>query len=186
MRTVFLDTEYTGEHQHTTLVSLALVSLEGDDFYVTLNDYDRVQVTDWLAENVLAQLDPSEGVTRREALESISVWLGEQAGDESIRLVSAGLGADIALLYQLWEFTKGDRMYFHALHCLPPAINHAGHLDLHTLFSVAGLDPGLDREAFLDEPLEGRRHDALYDARVVRGCYLKLLRDHPELEKLTS
>ena len=41
---VFLDTEFTGEHIHTTLVSIGMVTLEGAELYLTLNDYDESQV----------------------------------------------------------------------------------------------------------------------------------------------
>ena len=40
---IFIDTEFTGEHAYTTLVSLGITTLEGDEFYVTLNDYDKNQ-----------------------------------------------------------------------------------------------------------------------------------------------
>ena len=50
---IIFDTEFTGEHAFTTLVSIGLVTLDGEELYITLNDYDKDQVTDWLKENVL-------------------------------------------------------------------------------------------------------------------------------------
>lgn len=183
MKTVFLDTEFTGEHQHTTLVSLGLVTLEGASLYVILNDYDRAQVTPWLRENVLAHIDPAEAVSSTEAYRIVSDWLSAYAGRDRIRLVSAGLGLDITLLFQLWAYANptGD---FHWLHCLPPSLNHSGHVDLNTLFSIAGLDPQRMREEFAPMSAGGRRHDALSDAQVVRNCYLKLITTHPQLAAL--
>ena len=45
---VFLDTEFTGLRQNTTLVSIGLVAENGDTFYAELTDYDKSQVDHWL------------------------------------------------------------------------------------------------------------------------------------------
>lgn len=50
---LFLDTEFTGLHQHSTLISLALVNDAGDSFYAEFSDYARDQCDDWIVENVL-------------------------------------------------------------------------------------------------------------------------------------
>ena len=57
MKLVFFDTEYTGGHAFTTLVSVGLVRLDGRELYLTLSDYARGQVTNWLRENVLSLID---------------------------------------------------------------------------------------------------------------------------------
>ena len=46
MRKMFFDTEFTGLHQNTTLVSIGLVSDEGERFYAELTDYDDTQCDD--------------------------------------------------------------------------------------------------------------------------------------------
>lgn len=53
---IFLDTEFTGLHQNTTLISIALVAENGDEFYAEFIDYDKSQITEWLEENVLRKL----------------------------------------------------------------------------------------------------------------------------------
>ena len=53
---IFLDTEFTGLNQHSTLISLALVKDENAFFYAEFTDYDTAQVSPWLQENVLANL----------------------------------------------------------------------------------------------------------------------------------
>lgn len=50
------DTEFTGLHQNTTLVSIGLVSDEGERFYAELTDYDETQCDDWITKNVLDHL----------------------------------------------------------------------------------------------------------------------------------
>ena len=48
---IFFDTEFTGLHQNTTLISIGLVSECGKTFYAEFNDYDFNQVDDWLKED---------------------------------------------------------------------------------------------------------------------------------------
>lgn len=177
MKLVFIDAEYTGEHAYTTLVSLGLVTLHGDELYVTLNDYDRDQVTDWLRENILADIDERESISSQKAYERVSAWLEGRADGAPIVLCSAGLGPDFLLLFELYHHACPELRYFHALHCLPPYLNHVWRLDLNTLFAVSGIDPNVDRDVFAGASGSGRRHNALHDARVVRECFLRLLRE---------
>jgi len=53
---VFFDTEFTGLHKDTTLISIGLVSEHSDIFYGEVTDYDKSQVTDWIKENVIVNL----------------------------------------------------------------------------------------------------------------------------------
>ena len=53
---IFFDTEFTGLHQKTTLISIGLISECGKSFYAEFNDYDFNQVDDWLKENIPFQL----------------------------------------------------------------------------------------------------------------------------------
>lgn len=50
---LFLDTEFTGLHQRTTLVSIALVAESGEEFYAESDAYDETQINPWLKEHVL-------------------------------------------------------------------------------------------------------------------------------------
>jgi hypothetical protein len=171
---LFIDAEFTGEHQKTTPVSFGLVGMDGESLSVVFNDYDRDQVTPWLEEHVLAHLDHDAAVPRSVGWRRIAAFMEEYAGGERIALVSAGKLTDIILLFELWHFGHPERRYFHNLYCLPDYLNHAAHLDLNTMFLLAGIDPSCDRAAFADVEFIGRRHDSLYDARVVRACFLKL------------
>lgn len=183
---VFIDAEYTGEHAYTTLVSLGLVTLDGRELYLTLNDYDRDQVTEWLKDNVLSMIESQTTVDSGTAFRKLNDWLIEIAGGGRICLVSAGLGSDLILLFELYKHSRRDQKYFHALHCLPDFLNHVEHFDLNTLFFAAGEDAAVDRDAFLDNILSGRRHNALHDARLARGCFIKLVKSGalPRFESL--
>jgi hypothetical protein len=53
---LFLDTEFTGLHQRTTLISIGIISECGKTFYAELSDYDLTQVDDWIQQNVIKNL----------------------------------------------------------------------------------------------------------------------------------
>ena len=53
---VFLDTEFTGLHKDTTLISLALVDKQNRYFYAEFTDYDKYQVDKWIKNNVIKHL----------------------------------------------------------------------------------------------------------------------------------
>jgi DNA polymerase III epsilon subunit-like protein len=183
-RVVFIDTEYTGEHAGTTLVSMGLVTLDGQELYLVYNDYERDQVTDWLRENVLGHLDTTVARPARENLALLHKFLEGYVGDGKLFLVSAGLTFDIVLFLDQFKHAGTKAKYFHALHDPPRYVQNASYLDLNTLMRSAGFPSVADRAGFAG--VTGlRRHDALDDARVVRGCFLRLL-DMPVGETLAS
>ena len=47
---IFLDTEFTGLRQNTTLISLALVAETGEEFYAEFTDYDQEQLKQLLSD----------------------------------------------------------------------------------------------------------------------------------------
>ena len=53
---VYFDTEFTGLHQHTSLISIGMVSEDGRTFYAEFTDYKVSQVNDWIEDNVLKNL----------------------------------------------------------------------------------------------------------------------------------
>jgi hypothetical protein len=171
MKLAFLDAEFTGEHAKTTLVSLGIVGMGDESLSVTFNDYDVDQVTPWLRENVLSLIDESKSVSSSTGYEIVSSWFETYSAGDRVSLVSAGKLTDILLLFELWHFGFPGRRYFHHLHCLPKCLNHAAHFDLPTILFLAGIDPNIDREEFGGDQLTGTRHEALYDALVVRECF---------------
>jgi DNA polymerase III epsilon subunit-like protein len=186
MKYVFIDAEFTGEHSKTTLVSLGLVDLDGNELYLTLNDYDLDQVTDWLKDNVLINIDKGLRISSKQAYEKMSNWLEKYSDGEDVSIVSAGLGADWILMAELYKWSVPGEKYFHGLYHLPKFLNHGKHLDLRSLFSVAGYNPDIDRVKFASKKeFTGDRHNAIYDARIVRDCFIKLL-SSPELHFLNE
>ena len=61
---IFFDTEFTGLHKDTTLISIGLISEDRRCFYAELTDYKRtlpdVDNWNWIEENVIANLYKSK------------------------------------------------------------------------------------------------------------------------------
>ena len=45
---IFFDTEFTGLHQGTTLISIGMIAEDGRELYCELNDYDKTQIDNCL------------------------------------------------------------------------------------------------------------------------------------------
>lgn len=61
---LFLDTEFTGLHKNTTLISIGIISENGETFYAEFTDYDKTQIDEWLQENVIANLELTDKITK--------------------------------------------------------------------------------------------------------------------------
>jgi len=206
MLKVFFDTEFTGLHQNTTLISIGLISEDGRRFYAEFNDYDKSQVDDWLRDNVISKLrfsEPPEGEDEHWMWSKQSVemrgdsktiaryledWFQELLGgpvswvdygddtpakieEPSIELWSDCLSYDFVLFNQLWG---------HAFN-IPKCVYYIP-FDICTVFKVQGIDPDIHRETFaqMHEIDEDSKHNALWDAEVIRQCYINLEDDKNE------
>jgi hypothetical protein len=171
---IFFDTEFTGLHQNTTLISIGLIAETGQTFYAELTDYDKSQIDEWLQTNVIDNLT----LTSRENMQhtkgiNISVkcdtsnlkgfltqWL-EQFGE--VEIWSDCLSYDWVLFNQIFghAFNIPKNVYY-----IP--------FDICTLFYAKGIDADISREAFADMSEGSQKHNALWDAKVIRQCFLKL------------
>jgi hypothetical protein len=191
---IFFDTEFTGLHQKTTLISIGLISECGKTFYAEFNDFDYSQTGDWIKENVLSKLkyngtfqilEQNEKITgvyhpmgsdsisyksnKENIREKLTTWL-EQFGE--VEMWSDCLAYDWVLFNNIFgdAFSIPKNVYY-----IP--------FDICTLFYLKGIDADVSRETFADmkpsaavppsEPAESK-HNALWDAKVIRACYLKL------------
>lgn len=53
---IFFDTEFTGLRKDTDLISIGLVSSEGQEFYAEFDDYKDKYIDDWIYNNVINNL----------------------------------------------------------------------------------------------------------------------------------
>jgi hypothetical protein len=182
MTKIFLDTEFTGLHQQTTLISIGLVADSGEEFYAELTDYDNLQITDWLKENVLSKLwltnNQDFATTEKGAYlkgnratikQALQKWFSQFEGVE--------IWADV-LAYDWVLFCE---LFGGALK-IPGNIFYAP-FDLATLFYLKGhIEPkgqyekDISRYQFAGSD-ETVRHQALEDARVEKVCWEKLMKE---------
>jgi len=156
---IYFDCEFTGLHQNTTLISIGMVADDGREFYAELNDYDKTQVDDWLKENVIANLHGTNPISTEELRKAI---IGFIEPYESVDIWSDCLAYDWVLFNQIFghAFKIPKKIYY-----IP--------FDLCTLLKIRGHDPDVNREAFAE--MEGVKHNALHDAKVIKACVKKLI-----------
>lgn len=155
---IFFDTEFTGLHQDTTLMSIGLVDENGRTFYCELDDYDQSQVDDWLKDNVVANFTGDNVGNMTYLKDSLTEWLTEY---DEVEMWSDCLAYDWMLFCQIWghAFNIPKNVYY-----IP--------FDLSTLMKVKGVDPDVNREGFA--AINGAKHNALHDALLIKACYEKL------------
>lgn len=171
---VFFDTEFTGLHQNTTLISIGMAADDGKEFYAELTDYDQSQIDGWLEENVIKNLlcHPDRDIYRREVdgqtiIKGDSQYVTSRLTDwleqyESVEMWSDCLSYDWVLFNQLFghAFNIPKNVYY-----IP--------FDICTLMKIKVVDPDISREEFAG--MEGKKHNALHDAKVIKACYEKLM-----------
>lgn len=180
---LFFDCEFTGLHKDTTLVSIGIVAENGKKFYAEFSDYDESQCDDWIKENVL----------KHTILEGNEV-LAKRLGEDSDTTVVLGSKADIR--YELGEWLKQfDGVQFVSDVCHYDMVLmidiFGGAFDLPKNVSAVCHDINQDiakhygiseKEAFdksreeiaselCAEFIAGDKHNALYDAEVIKAIY---------------
>ena len=159
---VFFDTEFTGLHAKTTLMSIGVVDENGRTFYAELDDYDKTQVDDWLENNVVANFTGENTMNMKQLKSALTEWL---AVYDSVEIWSDCLAYDWVLFNSIFgtAFDIPKNVYY-----IP--------FDICTMMKLKGVDPDINREeyAFGDVPEVAEKHNALWDAQVIRACYENL------------
>lgn len=180
---LFFDTEFTGLHKNTTLVSIGIIAENGKTFYAELTDYDQKQIDEWLEKNVIANLtidkdslgkfgDDANWIVRGDT-ESVKYYLEEWLKQfEKVVFWSDCLSYDWVLFNHIFghAFSIPENVYY-----IP--------FDICTLFEHKGIDADISRERYAEITNDKgqnqtseymMKHNALYDAKVIKLCYEKL------------
>jgi len=158
---IFIDTEFTGLHQNTTLISIGMVAEDGRELYCELNNYDKTQINEWLEMNVIANLYNTNPINTEQLRKAIEGFI---APYEKVEIWSDCLAYDWVLFNQIWG---------HAFN-IPKSIYYIP-FDICTLLKIKGIDPDINREVFAGMTKESHKHNALWDAKVIQKCYLKAI-----------
>lgn len=175
---IFFDTEFTGLRKDTTLISIGLVSEDNKQFYAELIDYDEKQCDDWIKENVIKKLYKYNWKERESkyipnyhlgAKSEIGMVLGNWLAQfDSVEFVSDVSHYDMVLLINLlggvWGLPK---------HICPACIdiNQAKkyNITLQQAFDESRED--ILYQNHRENKVKGDKHNALYDAKVIREIY---------------
>lgn len=175
---VYFDTEFTGLHVGTTLVSIGLITASGKTFYSQLTDYDGSQVDKWIQDNVINNLISDKdkllsiadctstgnkehvGRELRQWLSQFDTveWYSDVCQYDFVLLVDLLVGNALKLPYGKWNSACHD-------------INQ----DIAEFLSINEIEAfDRSREDILKEygvEVIGEKHNSLHDARVIRELY---------------
>jgi len=204
MKKVFFDTEFTGLHQNTTLISIGMIADTGEKFYAEFGDFDHLQVDDWIQGNVVDKLlfhmkdgkgwcncgtqnagtieSQTEAYgTRSFIAECIHVWFHDILGIKRVHNEQGILAFDdkpVNNAIEIWsDCLSYDWILFNQLwgHAFNiPKCVYYIPFDICTLFKIKGINPDINREEFVNINNPNDKHNSLWDAMVIKLCYEKL------------
>lgn len=180
---IFFDTEFTGLHKGTTLLSLGMVAEDGRMFYAELMDFDESQCDKWIMDNVVKNLiakGNDELAKKLGTINNATVIIGEKKdvkeelskwllGFGDVQLVSDVCHYDMVLFIDLFG-TAFD---------LPENVNASCHdinQDIAEHYHISEKQAfDKSREQIVKElcgkEIEGCKHNSLYDAMVIKAIY---------------
>lgn len=171
---IFFDTEFTGLHHGTTLISIGLVSEDNKTCYIEFNDYNKARIDDWIFKNVIGNLKYNDKPkykcfgrgghlrgkgNKEEVKEMLELWLSQF---DDVEFWNDCLSYDWVLLSDLLGPMVGvdpeDKYYYQQSLC--------------SLDEIKSVPYHIHREIFVDSDV--RKHNSLYDAGLLRKCYRKI------------
>lgn len=161
-----MDTEFTGLHKNTTLISIGLIAENGREFYAELNDYDDGQVNEWIFNNVIKNLNGKNVMSKQELAIQLELFFSEF---DEVEIWSDCLAYDWVLFCDIFghAFNIPKNVYY-----IP--------FDICTLFFANEIDADINRKEF-NNSLQTEtltQHNALDDAKLIKYCYEKLCLKH--------
>lgn len=155
---IFFDTEFTGLHKNTTLMSIGLIDESGREFYAEMNDYDKSQVDNWIRRNVLGNFRNVGSMNKENLRVELLDWFEPY---DKVEMWSDCLAYDWVLFNDIFggAFEIPKNVYY-----IP--------FDICTMMKLKGVDPDVNREAYAG--VDGTKHNALHDAKIIKACYEKL------------
>lgn len=188
---LFLDTEFTGLHQNTDLISIGLISEDNRSFYAEFNDFPLIK-DEWIKENVIENLRFNLENEYIEIYSDLQIWTDNYSIDLKQNIKK------IAFELKLWlnqfesvEIWSDCLAYDWVLFCelfggamnIPENVYYIP-FDICTLFKMNGIDPDISREEYAgliyDENKKDKydtKHNALWDAFVIKRCYDRLVEE---------
>lgn len=194
---IFFDTEFTGLHKDTTLISLGCVTEDGRTFYAEFADYDKSQCNEWIEDNVIKYLQKTK--------DGIDHWAnykpceGNEDNSLNVRLngsstIMRGNRNEVSAELKSW-LSEFDSVQFVSDVChydfvllidlfgtafdLPENVSASCHdinQDISRHYGISEREAfDKSREEIVSKvcplPVVGIKHNALYDAQVIKAIY---------------
>lgn len=179
---LFMDLEFTGLQQDASLISIGMVDEDGYSFYAEVQDYQLVS-NKWVIDNVINNL------LLRDKRAPYRYTLGSHT---EVKCWHNQLNLFLSTYlkkYDKIEFWLDCGAYDWVLFCnifggafnLPNNVYYIP-FDIATLLKAQGWNPDINREEFarLSNDPNKVKHNALWDAKVIKECYKRLGRNLPD------
>ena len=177
---LYYDAEFTSLTREGALISMAFVSEGSHTFYAEFSDYPKDQVTPWVAEHVLSRLIyQSKNSHIEKGKTHVSVKGNAKTVTREFCLWIKAFGAiEIYGDCPSYDWVFFCDLFGSALN-IPESIYYIP-FDLATALRFRGIDPDIDREAFVagrlgEDFVEALKrtvlgkHNALYDALILKN-----------------
>lgn len=184
---IYFDCEFTGLHKNTTLISIGMVTENGDTFYAEFADYDIKECDEWIKTNVIDKLLFNDKVDHYDidiigkksmlkddktgVFVELYEWMELVRNGEYVQFVSDVCHYDMMLLIDL--ITNGGTA-FNLPGFISPVCHDINH-DIADYYEIS------DKEAFdksreeiltdFKRTVDGEKHNSLYDAKVIMEIY---------------
>jgi len=189
---IFFDTEFTGLHKNTTLISIGLVDENGRTFYAEFTDYDESQCDDWIKENVIKHLEFDNDKDETTELKVCDKW-GICGNKEFIKTQLKEWLSEYDIVELVSDVCHYDMILFIDIFGgafdIPKNVNPACHdinQDIASHYCISEIEAfDLSREEIIEThnelikekwpeeviKIDGDKHNALYDAKVIKEIY---------------
>lgn len=148
----FLDTEFNEHDERITLISIALVSDQGHEYYAVSNEFDPAKCGDWVKENVLPLLPPQDTWKRR-----------KEIARDIVRLFSRGATNEVWAYFAAYDWVAFCQLFGRLVDVPRPIPQYC--MDLKQEMHRRGVN-----KRQLPKQL-GTKHNALEDARWNKRVY---------------
>lgn len=176
MNKLFFDTEFTGLHQKTTLISIGIISEDGNSFYAETNDFNKSQVDQWLQKNVIENLQLQKYEINSTVIDGKhTTFFGDSKGLKTalVRWLKSYNKVCVWSDCLSYDWVLFNQIFGHAFN-IPDNVYYIP-FDICTMFELKGIDPDINREDFAEVLSGDKKHNAMWDAEIIQKCYNKLV-----------
>ena len=176
---IYFDTEFEGLYKEANLISLGMVSEDGQELYFEFDNIDVQKQDNWIKQNVLNNTCLYGNVNLQDIVDENNYFKGNKEQCKGVLLEWLKQFDDVQFVSDVCHY---DFVFlidiFGTAFDLPKNINpycYDINQDIMNLFNINGKQAfNLSRESILDNlglSIQGQKHNSLYDAKVIKAIY---------------